>query len=111
MLPIAHARPRRAEDAIAIPPSAKRRLQLDDEQSWIVVSEVNEFVWPGPDLRMAGKDAVYGMRPADLVRDLRDLIVARLEKGRLVVSRARESLRRARLDAAPGLRYMPPHDR
>ena len=34
-----------------IPPAVKRRLGLDDARSWIVVSEINRFVWPGPDLR------------------------------------------------------------
>ena len=29
----------------------KRRLGLDEARSWIVVSEINRFIWPGPDLR------------------------------------------------------------
>jgi hypothetical protein len=29
----------------------KRRLGLDDRRSWIVVTEGNEFIWPGYDLR------------------------------------------------------------
>jgi hypothetical protein len=29
----------------------KRHLGLDDDPSWIVVSEGNEFLWPGYDLR------------------------------------------------------------
>ncbi|HTW87073.1 MAG TPA: hypothetical protein VMD75_03600 [Candidatus Binataceae bacterium] len=29
----------------------KRHLGLDDDRSWIIVSEDNEFFWPGYDLR------------------------------------------------------------
>jgi hypothetical protein len=48
LLPITH---RSQVDANEIPPRAKQRLGLDDSQSWIVLTEWNEFVWPGPDLR------------------------------------------------------------
>ena len=33
------------------PDTVKRRLELDDERSWIVLTEANRFIWPGPDLR------------------------------------------------------------
>jgi hypothetical protein len=46
-----HSPPQRPEDAIEIPPATKQRLRLDSERSWIVITEANEFVWPGPDLR------------------------------------------------------------
>jgi prevent-host-death family protein len=36
---------------IELPGRVKRRLKLDDARSWVVLSEWNEFVWPGPDLR------------------------------------------------------------
>ena len=29
----------------------KRHLGLDDQRSWVVVDEGNEFLWPGYDLR------------------------------------------------------------
>ena len=29
----------------------KRHLGLDDDRSWVVVAEGNEFLWPGYDLR------------------------------------------------------------
>jgi hypothetical protein len=50
VLPITHARPVRAEDGVEIPPSLKRHLGLDDLPSWIIVTETNDFVWPGVDL-------------------------------------------------------------
>ncbi|MGH7102211.1 MAG: hypothetical protein ACREFJ_07420, partial [Acetobacteraceae bacterium] len=36
---------------IEIPLPIKRHLGLDDDPSWIVVAEGNEFLWPGYDLR------------------------------------------------------------
>ena len=49
----AHAPPDREGDAIEIPLETKKRLGLDSERSWIMITEANEFVWPGPDLRPA----------------------------------------------------------
>ena len=40
--------PRAAEDGIVLP--EKRQLGLDDLQSWIVTTEANAFIWPGPDI-------------------------------------------------------------
>lgn len=52
VLPITHRAPDDRAAAVEIPPAVKRLLGLDPERSWIVVSEGNEFVWPGYDLRM-----------------------------------------------------------
>jgi hypothetical protein len=50
-LPITHSPPRDMEFAIELPQETKRRLRLDDQRSWIMLSEWNDFLWPGPDLR------------------------------------------------------------
>lgn len=49
--PITHTPPDDAATAIEIPAAERARLGLDNERSWIVVAEINAFVWPGPDLR------------------------------------------------------------
>jgi hypothetical protein len=51
VLPVTHAPPAQPGYAIEIAHAVKRHLGLDDERSWIVVSESNEFTRPGPDLR------------------------------------------------------------
>lgn len=38
------------DDGVEIPLSVKRRMGLDEDASWIVTTEVNRFIWPGPDL-------------------------------------------------------------
>ena len=60
VLPITHAPPLDRSEAIEIPQRAKQRLELDDERSWIVLSESNRFVWPGPDLRPPPFETVDG---------------------------------------------------
>lgn len=45
VVPITHATPSRPEHAVEIPSAVKRQLRLDDQRSWIVVSEGNEFLW------------------------------------------------------------------
>lgn len=51
VLPITHRAPENAGESIEIPPAVKRHLGLDSDRSWIVVSEGDQFVWPGYDLR------------------------------------------------------------
>ena len=54
--PITHSAPSSPDDAIEIPAATKARLGLDRERSWVMISEVNRFVWPGPDLApLSGK--------------------------------------------------------
>ena len=49
--PITHTPPSDPNTAVEIPASTKRSLGLDDDRSWVVVSEVDIFRWPGPDIR------------------------------------------------------------
>ncbi len=41
-----------------IPLATKRRLDLDKEASWVITTEVNRFVWPGPDIRKVPGDGL-----------------------------------------------------
>lgn len=55
VLPITHTAPQRPYEGIELPAAVKARLGLDHERSWIIVSEGNDFIWPGPDLRPGRK--------------------------------------------------------
>ena len=61
VLPVTHTPPSDPSLAIEIPARIKQHLGLDDERSWIVLDEINDFLWPGYDLR-----PVPGSRPARL---------------------------------------------
>lgn len=75
VLPITHSPPHDPALAIEIPQSTKVRLGLDAERSWVVLSEINRFVWPGPDLRprVTGEldSVVYGELPYSLFETIR----------------------------------------
>ena len=51
VVPVTHASPTDPADAVEIPAALKAHLGLDELPSWIVVTETNDFLWPGPDLR------------------------------------------------------------
>ncbi len=73
-LPVTHTPPSNPEDAFELPPATKERLGLDGERSWVVLTEVNRFVWPGPDLRpvpVRGNTCLYGFLPEGIYAGIR----------------------------------------
>ena len=80
VLPVTHSPPAQTALAVEIPAPVKARLRLDAERSWVMLSEWNEFIWPGPDVRRApGGDAgsvAYGMLPPGLFATIRDRFLA-----------------------------------
>jgi hypothetical protein len=67
--PVTHAWPDDLSTAFELPPSVKRHLGLDDERSWVILDEVNDFVWPGFDLRPIPRSRdrfAYGLLPPRL---------------------------------------------
>jgi len=86
VLPITHLPPQPPDDGIELPQQTKTRLGLDGERSWVIVSEGNDFAWPGPDLRFLpgqGPDtAAYGFLPPLVFRAVRDKFFARYQERR-----------------------------
>jgi hypothetical protein len=86
VLPITHAPPARAVLAVEIPAKVKARLGLDEDRSWIVLTEWNAFVWPGPDLRpapgVAPPSIAYGMLPPGLFTIVQDQFLDVVKTGR-----------------------------
>jgi hypothetical protein len=71
--PVTHRTPDDLAAALELPLAVKRHLGLDDDQSWVILDEVNEFAWPGFDLRpMPGsRDQFdYGFLPPRLFGQL-----------------------------------------
>ena len=77
--PITHSSPRDEAAAVEIPAATKQRLGLDAERSWVIVSEVNRFVWVGPDLRPVSRDTPdrfdYGMLPPALFTRIKTRLI------------------------------------
>lgn len=78
VLPITHSPPQQGDLAVEIPAVVKRRLGLDDAQSWVMLTEWNDFVWPGPDLRRVSENnsVAYGMLPPSLFNTIRERFVS-----------------------------------
>ena len=89
VLPITHSAPQDASEAIEIPPAVKRRLGLDEARSWALVSEVNRFIWPGPDLRPVSREEPerfeYGLLPPSFFRQIRERFLAAAATQRLQI--------------------------
>lgn len=87
VLPITHAAPDDPADGLELPLRTKLRLGLDSERSWVILTEANDFIWPGPDLRpvKSGEpnSAVYGPLPPAFMRILRERLLALYRRKRL----------------------------
>jgi hypothetical protein len=86
--PVTHTPPEHAEKAMEISKATKARLGLDDARSWIITTEVNRFIWPGPDLRRVprGGDS-YGPLPAAMTQDLVAQVKANAQDSSLLIVR------------------------
>jgi PemK-like, MazF-like toxin of type II toxin-antitoxin system len=84
VLAITHAPPKNQNDAIEIPSPIKKHLKLDDQRSWIVISEGNEFIWPGYDLRKLRESESYdyGFLPPKFFYQIRDAFVKLARHGK-----------------------------
>lgn len=94
VLPVTHTPPADPQDAVALPRATKARLGLDNERSWVVVSEGNSFIWPGPDLRLRpgqGPESVaYGMLPPALFNVVKQRFFSRIQARRAGVVKRSE---------------------
>ena len=71
--PITHSLPDDMAIAMELPPAVKRHLGLDDARSWVILDEINEFAWPGFDLRpvtRASNSYAFGFLPPRLFESL-----------------------------------------
>jgi hypothetical protein len=89
LLPITHSLPVGDVVGIEIPARVKEALGLDDEPSWIIVSEHNVDEWPNPGLSpLPGKSDVfsYGFIPPGLFRKIKAVFLdlARQKKSETV---------------------------
>ena len=93
VIPITHTPPSNPDEAVEIPSAIKTHLQLDEQKSWIVVTETNDFVWPGVDLRPVNRDQpdqfVYGILPPKFFNHVREKILqAHLKRKLSIIPRS-----------------------
>lgn len=83
--PITHSASSPGTPCLEIPLRVKQHLGLDDDRSWVILDEVNQFIWPGYDLRpIPGKqgDMAYGFLPPRLFDQIRSCILDLILKRR-----------------------------
>lgn len=84
VLPVTHSPPSDLALAVEIPAATKRRLGLDDQTSWIALTDANRFIWPGPDLRpqtgRALASVAIGLLPRGLYNEVRDKFIAAVRR-------------------------------
>jgi hypothetical protein len=89
VLPISHTPPADPKLAVEIPAPVKRRLKLDDDRSWVVLTEANRFIWPGPDLRPSrpgdSASVAHGPLPFALFEEIRTKFIAAIRAKRASV--------------------------
>lgn len=89
VLPVTHTPPSDPALSVEIPSLVKRRLKLDDDRSWVVLTEANRFNWPGPDLRpVVARDptsVAYGQLPFVLFEEIRVKFIAAIKARRASV--------------------------
>jgi len=84
---ITHTPPANPAMAVELPSRVKQHLNLDGERAWIICTEVNRFIWPGPDLRCLPGSAnaySYGVLPPLLFMQVKQTLLQSLAK---IVSR------------------------
>jgi len=89
VVPITHTEPLNLDEAIEIPEATKTRLGLSDrnrERSWVILSEINRFIWPGPDLRPVTRGNAniyeYGHLPPALYEQLKAKLLELIQEHR-----------------------------
>ena len=88
VVPATHRPPNDPADALEIPAAIKAHLGLDGLRSWIMLTETNDFLWPGPDLKPISRSQPanfeFGMLPPRFYAHLRELLLQANSKRRLI---------------------------
>lgn len=78
--PITHLEPRPPAEGVELPRAVKRSLGLDEQRSWVIVTDLNAFLWPGVDLYPVPNAPpgtfAHGFLPPRLFERIRARIVA-----------------------------------
>lgn len=86
VVPVTRAAPREGQAAVEMPPQIAQHLGLDTGPHWVVVTEVNDFLWPGPDLRPVSPDRPdvfdYGFLPPSFFERIKDALLCELQARR-----------------------------
>lgn len=79
--PITHVEPKAPRHGVEVPPRVKRSLNLDDQRSWIIATELNRFIWPGDYVFPipGGRRDQYTYGVGAIPERLLDMVIQRIE--------------------------------
>lgn len=108
--PITHTPPILPSEGIEIPPGVKSHLGLDADPAWVIVTDLNQFTWPGFDLGpIPGRKPTqyaYGMLPPRFFDQIKRRILSL--DARLKSATSRDGQRGMGRSAAPSRPPMKP---
>ncbi len=82
--PVTTSSPGDRRNVLEIPPQTKQRLGLDHRQSFVVLTEVNRFRWPGSDATPVDSDRFhYGFLPTKTFDRMKARIMELAQERRL----------------------------
>ena len=84
VVPVTHRQPTTTDGWVELPPRTARALGLDGERHWVIVTELNRFIWPGYDLRPIPQSGAYeyGILPKDVFTSIQTALNAQITKRR-----------------------------
>lgn len=90
VVPVTTQPPSEPGDGFEIPTRVKAHLGLDAARCWILVTELNRFRWPGPDIRPIERGdqrtPYYGFIPQALFDAVLAAVIERAERKQLRVT-------------------------
>ncbi len=90
VVPVTTQPPVHPDDAFEMPTRVKAHLGLDAARCWIMVTELNRFRWPGPDIRPIergdARTPYYGFIPQPLFDAVLAAVIARAERRQVKVT-------------------------
>ena len=91
--PITRLEPRDPSVAVEIPAKVKAHLGLDGNRSWVILDELNEFIWPGLDIYPIPDGRpdrfAYGFIPPKLFEQIKQKILSLDESKKNIIGRER----------------------
>ena len=78
--PITHSPPLDLNAALEVPPKTRNRLGLDGDRQWIILDDLNSFLWPGPDLRPLPGQGLQSVIVGELPAALTTMVKTRLQE-------------------------------
>jgi mRNA-degrading endonuclease toxin of MazEF toxin-antitoxin module len=83
--------PRGGQRHVELPIAVKAHLSLDDRRCWIVTDELNQFIWPGPDVRLTrigtSLSPYFGKLPSKLFEQIQTAIGENVSRERIALTK------------------------